>query len=139
VELAATAAVLAVALVATAAAVLKSAALSRSAAQTRAVARAAASVLEEVRGCRFDELVPTWDGVERSVTGLPGVGSPATAEVDVADAASGSSRWPVYRVVVTLRWQGATGPQTYVASTLLSDRNGNGSGSSVSGGGGGGE
>lgn len=134
IELAATASVLAVALVATAAAVARSAALARTSSQTRAFARVAASVLEEVRGTRFDRVESTFDNVQRTYTEIPGAGTGATATITVQDAASGSTRWPVLRVVVRVNWQGTTGPEEYSAATFVCDRNANGSGSSVSGG-----
>jgi type II secretory pathway pseudopilin PulG len=133
VELVVTASVLAVALLATAGAVARSAALSRSAAQTRAFARVAASVLEEVRGTRFDRVVSTFDNVQRTFNDIPGAGTGATATITVQDAGSGSTRWPVLRVVVRVAWQGPTGPEEYSAATFVCDRNADGSGSSVSG------
>lgn len=131
IELAATGAVLAVALVATAAAVASSAGLARTATQSRAVSRAATSLLEEVRGTRFDQLVSNWNGRTRTWTDIAGVGKAVTGTVTITDAGSGSTRWPVYRANVRVDWRGATGPESMTVTTLICDRNANGSGSSV--------
>jgi hypothetical protein len=122
VELLATTAFVAVALVGTAAAVLESSELGRVNAQTRAVSRTIAGLFEEVRGCPFDQVVTTYNGVTRTVTGIPDAPRGAQARFAVTDVPTGNTRWQVRKVLGTLTWGAGTGTRALSAVSYVSDR-----------------
>jgi Tfp pilus assembly protein PilV len=126
VEVAAAGVVISVGLVGTAAALLPAADLTQNAAETRAVTRLAGGLLEEVRATRFDLIDDTYTDLRRRISGIAGIDGatrPATAIFEVTDEPTGSARWEVRRVTVTIRWRGPRGLNTVTAGTLVCDRN----------------
>lgn len=124
--------VAALALVTTAASVLAAQRETQRNTQVRAATPILASLLEEVRGAPFATFDATYAAQTRNVSGMPGAGLGATATFAVADVPTGSARWQVRRVTVTIRWNGPGGPCQVSGVTFASDR---GSGTSGVGGG----
>lgn len=123
VEVLAAATIVAVALVGTAASLLPASNLTQGSVETREVARAAGALLEEVRATRFDLIDTTYTGARRTLSGIQGASSPPVAVFTVTDEPTGSARWEVRRVVVTVTWSGPRGAETLSIGTLVGDRN----------------
>jgi len=114
--------VAAIALVAAAGTVLSAQRETQRITQVRAAATILASLLDEVRGAPFANVVTAYGGASRTVTGMPLAGGGASAAFTVADVATGSTRWQVRRVTVQLQWNGPGGSGTASGATYVSDR-----------------
>lgn len=124
IEVAAAGTVVAVGLVGTAASLVPASKLTQNSVETREIARVSAALLEEVRATRFDLIDSTFGGRQRQIAGVEGATTPPLAVFTVTDEPTGSSRWEVRRVVVTITWRGPRGDQSVTLGTLVCDRNG---------------
>lgn len=112
-------------LVGTAATIVVTSDLERTTEEVRVATRASALMMERVRSTDFDTLLDDFDGSKTSVEDLLGstyADTGATANVRVEEVDNGSDRWLLYRVTVTVTWEGATGEQDIELVTFVSDR-----------------
>jgi len=122
VELAASSFLVATSLLGTSAAILSGSKLASEVARTRASARAASSVMEQVRSTDFADLVTTFDGEAIDVTAGESGLENGTAHVTVELVDNGSTQYPVYQIVIDVRFDGATMDQSRPIVTYVSDR-----------------
>lgn len=123
VEVAAAGTVVAVGLVGTAASLVPASKLTQNSVETREIARVSGALLEEVRATRFDLIDATFGDQRREIAGVEGAASPPVAVFTVSDEPTGSARWEVRRVMITITWRGLRGTETVKIGTLVSDRN----------------
>lgn len=124
VELLVTTAIASIALVTTAATVVTSSKETRALSQIRAAAPVLGSLLDEAHCADYGTLSTVYSNLKRTITTMPGTSKGGTALFTVTDVSTGSTRWTVKKVSVTLSWNGPAGPLSVTGVTYCSDRSG---------------
>lgn len=114
--------VVAVSLLGTTAAVISGATLSQEVTRMHAAQRAATTVMEDVRGTDFAQLVDTFDETKHTICGEEYGIDDAVATVSVTQVDNGSTSQLVYEVTITVSFEGAAGGQTFPIVTYVADR-----------------
>ena len=126
VELGASTIVVAVSLVGTVAAVVSGAAVSEQTVQTRAAARASSTVMEQIRAIDFAELVDRYDGKTLDLRDFDGSVENGSVSISVTEEDTGNAE-QVYKVVMTVTFQGSTKGEALRIVTYVANRTEGGS------------
>jgi hypothetical protein len=120
IELAAAAGFLATALLGAVASIASASALAIETEETRLAQRTAASLMENVRATRFEDLVEVFHGSSHAVTSPSG--ADGAADIAIQEVPNATAPWTVYEVRILVRWERPDASRAVEVRTYVSDR-----------------